>query len=157
MAADAVSKKLSSMCEYLGIEEREKKMYWIAELALLAKLPAHWKEYKAEEGHAYFHNHVTGATSWSHPRDNYFFELVKRERQHAADLVVLIDQQVNPIVFQCSYPPHPHPRTSQPEQCPAPHHSHHACTPTAHISTANAGSASCAGTPPLLPTAASRY
>jgi hypothetical protein len=94
MSADPISKKMASMCEYLGIEERERKLYWIAELALLAKLPAHWKEYKDEDGHAYFHNHATGATSWSHPRDNYFFELVKRERQNATDLATLADQQV---------------------------------------------------------------
>ncbi len=90
---DPPSKKMLSMCEYLGIEEREKLLFWIAEMALLAKLPAHWKEYKDDEGHAYFHNHTTGTTSWTHPRDTYFLDLVKRERQKAADLIALADQQ----------------------------------------------------------------
>lgn len=31
---------------YLRIEASEKHLYWVAELALLAQLPPHWKEYK---------------------------------------------------------------------------------------------------------------
>ncbi|EKX46469.1 hypothetical protein GUITHDRAFT_70577, partial [Guillardia theta CCMP2712] len=68
------------MCDYLGISHAETNYFWIAELALLARLPPNWKTYKDPEGHAYFHNHATGVTSWTHPRDSYFFQLVKRER-----------------------------------------------------------------------------
>jgi hypothetical protein len=96
-STDLLSKKMLSMCEYLEIEEREKQLFWIAEMALLAKLPTHWKEYKDDEGHAYFHNHITGTTSWTHPRDEYFLELVKRERQKATDLTALADQQAGRI------------------------------------------------------------
>jgi len=83
----------TSRCMYLRIEASERHLYWVAELALLAQLPPHWKEYKDEEGHAYFHNHVTNVTSWTHPRDDYFLGLVVRERLKIADMSALTQQQ----------------------------------------------------------------
>ena len=64
-----VGLKLKEMTSYLGIAEDEPHLFWIGELALLAKFPPHWRQYKDEEGHAYFHNHATNVTSWQHPRD----------------------------------------------------------------------------------------
>ena len=118
-----VGLKLKDMCAYMGISDDERHLFWVAELALLAKLPPYWKQvfatcvppvsacsssastylrttgwhlavplycvtkrlklcrlqYKDEEGHAYFHNHATNVTSWTHPRDAYFLELLSRE------------------------------------------------------------------------------
>ena len=88
-----VGLKLKEMTSYMGIAEDEPHLFWIAELALLAKLPPHWRQYKDEEGHAYFHNHATNVTSWQHPRDGYFFELVARERKKIKAMKQLADAQ----------------------------------------------------------------
>jgi hypothetical protein len=42
---------------------------------------------------AYYHNHASGATSWSHPRDSYFQELVDRERAKIKEITKFADQQ----------------------------------------------------------------
>jgi hypothetical protein len=46
-----VARRLGDMCNYLGIGENESHLFWIAEMALVAKLPPYWKEYKDKEGH----------------------------------------------------------------------------------------------------------
>ena len=46
-----VARRLGDMCNYLGIGEDENHLFWIAEMALVAKLPPYWKEYKDKEGH----------------------------------------------------------------------------------------------------------
>jgi YD repeat-containing protein len=88
-----VGVKLKEMCTYMGIGADERHLFWIAELALLAKLPPHWRQYKDEEGNAYFHNHATNVTSWTHPRDGYFFEMVARERGKITAMKQLSEQQ----------------------------------------------------------------
>ena len=39
-----VGLKLKDMCAYMGVAEDETHLFWVAELALLAKLPPHWKQ-----------------------------------------------------------------------------------------------------------------
>jgi hypothetical protein len=46
-----VNKRLADMCSYMGIMPTEKHLFWIAQMALVAKLPPYWKEYKDAEGH----------------------------------------------------------------------------------------------------------
>ena len=92
-AGAKVGLKIKDMSAYLGIGDEEKHLFWVAELALLAKLPPHWQQYKDEEGHAYFHNHATNVTSWTHPRDGYFLELVARERSKIKAMQQLAEQQ----------------------------------------------------------------
>ena len=39
-----VGLKLKDMCAYMGISDDERHLFWVAELALLAKLPPYWKQ-----------------------------------------------------------------------------------------------------------------
>jgi len=64
---------------YLGINPKvETELLWIAEEALLAPLPDGWSEALDGEGDPYYFNEKTGYTTWEHPMDAYYQDLVKR-------------------------------------------------------------------------------
>lgn len=43
-SSNKVGLKLKDMCAYMGISDDERHLFWVAELALLAKLPPYWKQ-----------------------------------------------------------------------------------------------------------------
>jgi hypothetical protein len=66
----------------LGINPAtETHLMWIAEHCRTAPLPRGWIELVAEEGDSYFHNADRGETTWHHPLDPYFKQLVAANRQ----------------------------------------------------------------------------
>jgi len=72
---------IRDMAVYLGIHIRtEADMLWVARESLTATLPARWEELEDADGHPYYYNLVTGATTRKHPLDHYFIQLVKFER-----------------------------------------------------------------------------
>eukprot|EP00928_Gymnodinium_smaydae_P054996 TRINITY_DN3866_c0_g3_i3.p1 TRINITY_DN3866_c0_g3~~TRINITY_DN3866_c0_g3_i3.p1 ORF type:complete len:1484 (+),score=339.77 TRINITY_DN3866_c0_g3_i3:25-4452(+) len=77
------------MIEYvrgLGIDAvNEDSMLWIAEEALHAPLPPGWSEHQDEKGVIYFHNSITGQSSWRHPMDEVFRDIVSYQRRVTAD------------------------------------------------------------------------
>jgi len=60
---------------------READMLWIAEEAFNAPLPPGWTEHQDEQGRAYFHNASSGESTWKHPMDDLFREIVDYQRR----------------------------------------------------------------------------
>eukprot|EP00898_Chlorokybus_atmophyticus_P001626 jgi/Chlat1/2464/Chrsp171S02353 len=57
----------------LGLDPvRDPDLLWIAEQALRAPLPAAWEEFDDDHGRVYFHNTLTGVTTWAHPLEDHF-------------------------------------------------------------------------------------
>lgn len=60
---------------------READMLWIAEEAFNAPLPPGWTEHQDEQCRVYFHNSSTGESTWKHPMDDLFREIVDYQRR----------------------------------------------------------------------------
>eukprot|EP01064_Diplonema_japonicum_P019678 TRINITY_DN28461_c0_g1_i1.p1 TRINITY_DN28461_c0_g1~~TRINITY_DN28461_c0_g1_i1.p1 ORF type:complete len:215 (+),score=17.93 TRINITY_DN28461_c0_g1_i1:42-686(+) len=66
---------------YLGIDTvTEADLLWIAEEGVRAKLPEGWKPCSTRKGQIYYFNTITGQSSWTHPKDVEFKELLLSER-----------------------------------------------------------------------------
>lgn len=70
---------LRSYAKSLGLElEVDPDMAWVAKEAFDASLPPSWSEHTDGEGRIYFFNQVSQESSWSHPMDAVFRELVEQ-------------------------------------------------------------------------------
>ena len=49
----------------------------IVQQAYVAPLPPNWEEYADDQGRIYFYNHVTEISSWAHPSDRTYKELIQ--------------------------------------------------------------------------------
>eukprot|EP00927_Polykrikos_kofoidii_P030828 TRINITY_DN26534_c0_g1_i1.p1 TRINITY_DN26534_c0_g1~~TRINITY_DN26534_c0_g1_i1.p1 ORF type:complete len:1386 (+),score=301.60 TRINITY_DN26534_c0_g1_i1:96-4160(+) len=66
----------------LGIDPvKEADMLWIADEAFNASLPPGWNEHEDDQGRVYFHNSAMGESSWRHPMDGLFEEIVGYYRE----------------------------------------------------------------------------
>jgi len=69
---------LRSYAKSLGLElDVDPDMVWVAKEAFEASLPPSWSEHTDGEGRIYFFNQVSQQSSWSHPMDSVFRELVE--------------------------------------------------------------------------------
>lgn len=80
LAGATTTADLIEVATYLGIQEDERQLHWLAEECMAAPLPAGWVEHTDAEGNSYFHNKPLGLTSWSHPTDAIFQRLVPAAR-----------------------------------------------------------------------------
>lgn len=61
----------------LGIDpEKDPDLMWLIKEAFGARLPSSWSEHTDPEGRVYFYNQVSHESSWSHPMDAIFRELI---------------------------------------------------------------------------------
>jgi hypothetical protein len=77
------------MAKFLGMNlQTDSQLLWIAQEALLAKLPEgcapallvrpqrltprRWTEQRTDDGAVFFHHRGSGRSSWEHPKDAYF-------------------------------------------------------------------------------------
>ena len=82
---DVDEEKLQEYAEYLGIDpETEEDILWIARRCMNAPLPKGWKEFTDDQGQSYFHHEAKQETSWDHPLDSHFKQLVKDTRERMA-------------------------------------------------------------------------
>ena len=66
---------------YLGIEpEEDAEMMWIAKEALTAEVPDGWTECN-EDGQTFYFHEAEDRSSWEHPMDAHYKELVKETRR----------------------------------------------------------------------------
>lgn len=78
--------KLHEYAEYLGIDAVvEENILWIAKKCMNAPLPKGWKEFTDDQGQSYFHHETKNETSWDHPLDSHFKQLVKDTRDRMAE------------------------------------------------------------------------
>eukprot|EP00434_Breviolum_minutum_P028838 symbB.v1.2.025507.t1/scaffold2452.1/size150514/8 len=61
----------------LGIDDEDGDLLWVAKEAFQAPLPSGWSEHLDPEGRVYFFSQVTQQSSWSHPMDDVFRELIE--------------------------------------------------------------------------------
>ncbi len=86
-----MSAQTLAMAKFLGMNlQTDVQLMWIAQEALLAKLPdgcaacifvgdaceAHvlcrWTEQRSDDGAVFYHHRGSGRSSWEHPKDAYF-------------------------------------------------------------------------------------
>eukprot|EP00392_Amoebophrya_sp_AT5.2_P005622 g5631.t1 len=61
----------------LGIDPmREPFLLWVAEAAYKAELPPDWAEYMDPQGRIYFYCSTSGASSWTHPLDDTYRDVI---------------------------------------------------------------------------------
>ena len=79
-----------ALARHLGMDpNKDKRLMWIAEMALKAPLPEDWNSYETERGEVYYHKPSTGETSWDHPNDQFFRTLYhKTKEQENASLKI---------------------------------------------------------------------
>jgi hypothetical protein len=72
---------VKEMAEYMGIDvEKEMHLVWVAKLAVIESLPEGWEESQAADGRVLYVNQAEGSSREDHPLDEYFKDLLARER-----------------------------------------------------------------------------
>lgn len=62
----------------IGIDvDADVDLQWVVQKAFSAELPPSWSEHSDDHGRVYFFNQVTQESSWSHPMDSVFREIVE--------------------------------------------------------------------------------
>ena len=70
---DVTRREVEEYAAYLGMNTAEDRhLFWIAEMALTAPLPAGWGEHQDSKGNIFFHNKDSGASTYEHPMDASF-------------------------------------------------------------------------------------
>jgi len=68
---------LHEYCSSLGIDaDQDEDLLWVAHEAFNAPLPASWSEYTNEAGRVYYFHEVSGQSTWEHPFDEVYREVV---------------------------------------------------------------------------------
>ncbi|XP_076876985.1 uncharacterized protein LOC143526225 [Brachyhypopomus gauderio] len=68
----------------IGIDpEREPELLWLAREVAVAPLPPEWKPCQDVTGEVYYFNFSTGQSTWEHPCDEHYRQLVAQERERA--------------------------------------------------------------------------
>ncbi|XP_023226032.1 interaptin-like isoform X2 [Centruroides sculpturatus] len=82
---DISDEDVTIYAQQLGIDVlNEKHLFWIARKGLETPLPKPWCPVEDEKGRIYYYNYETDNSSWEHPADSYFREIVKQERERQA-------------------------------------------------------------------------
>mmetsp|Transcript_791 Transcript_791/g.1852 ORF Transcript_791/g.1852 Transcript_791/m.1852 type:complete len:450 (+) Transcript_791:280-1629(+) len=76
---------VKEMAEYMGIDvEKEMHLLWVAKLAVIESLPEGWEETQTADGRILYINQSEGSSTDEHPLDEYFKDLLARERAKRA-------------------------------------------------------------------------
>ncbi|XP_035202019.1 centrosomal protein of 164 kDa isoform X3 [Oxyura jamaicensis] len=66
----------------IGIDpEKEPELMWLAKEGIVAPLPPEWKPCQDITGDIYYFNFANGQSTWDHPCDDHYRELVTQERK----------------------------------------------------------------------------
>ncbi|KFR03117.1 Centrosomal protein of 164 kDa, partial [Nipponia nippon] len=66
----------------IGIDpEKEPELIWLAREGIVAPLPPEWKPCQDITGDIYYFNFANGQSTWDHPCDDRYRELVVQERE----------------------------------------------------------------------------
>ena len=70
---------------YLGMDPiADKDLFYIAEWAINAPLPEGWTEHLDEDQNEFYHNSMTGVSTYEHPLDEQYrayYRQIKQQRQ----------------------------------------------------------------------------
>ena len=80
----------AAMAEFLGVDlAQEPELRWIVEQALVSPLPAGWAEYTDDaSGAQYYYHAASGQSTYEHPNDEKFIQMVEEERARGGGHVV---------------------------------------------------------------------
>ncbi|CAJ1416714.1 unnamed protein product [Effrenium voratum] len=67
---------LSEYGRSLGADMKDPDIAWVVQQAFHAPLPASWTEHVDDENRVYYYNYVTGESTWNHPMDSVYRELI---------------------------------------------------------------------------------
>ncbi|XP_050178825.1 centrosomal protein of 164 kDa isoform X5 [Myiozetetes cayanensis] len=74
--------EIQNFAPIIGIDpEKESELLWLARECLVAPLPPDWKPCQDTTGDVYYFNFATGQSTWEHPCDEHYRQLVIRERE----------------------------------------------------------------------------
>ncbi|XP_075630474.1 centrosomal protein of 164 kDa [Balearica regulorum gibbericeps] len=74
--------EIQEFAREIGIDpEKEPELIWLAKEGIVAPLPPEWKPCQDITGDIYYFNFATGQSTWDHPCDDYYRELVIQERE----------------------------------------------------------------------------
>eukprot|EP00927_Polykrikos_kofoidii_P026583 TRINITY_DN2363_c2_g1_i2.p1 TRINITY_DN2363_c2_g1~~TRINITY_DN2363_c2_g1_i2.p1 ORF type:complete len:319 (-),score=66.52 TRINITY_DN2363_c2_g1_i2:112-1068(-) len=81
----------ADLCEYartLGVDPDtdDQDLMWVVHQAFGASLPCSWAEFADDTGRVYYFHDASGKTTWEHPMDEVFRELVLLIKRTRADL-----------------------------------------------------------------------
>lgn len=75
-AGSAAQKDLEEYGVSLGADPSDPELEWVVKEAFEAPLPTSWTEHVDAEGRLYFFNQVSEESTWSHPMDTVYRELI---------------------------------------------------------------------------------
>nr|XP_056716229.1 centrosomal protein of 164 kDa [Euleptes europaea] len=74
--------EIAEFARVVGIDpEREPELMWLAREGIVAPLPAEWKPCQDITGDIYYFNFANGQSTWDHPCDEHYRQLVVQERE----------------------------------------------------------------------------
>ncbi|KAM3830421.1 centrosomal protein of 164 kDa isoform 2-T2 [Vipera latastei] len=75
-------REIQEFARVVGIDpEREPELMWLAREGIVAPLPAEWKPCQDTTGDIYYFNFANGQSTWDHPCDERYRQLVIQERE----------------------------------------------------------------------------
>ncbi|NXG39025.1 CE164 protein, partial [Dromaius novaehollandiae] len=74
--------EIQDFAREIGIDpEKEPELMWLAREGIVAPLPPEWKPCQDITGDIYYFNFANGQSTWDHPCDDHYRELVIQERE----------------------------------------------------------------------------
>ncbi|XP_072835167.2 centrosomal protein of 164 kDa isoform X1 [Pogona vitticeps] len=78
--------EINEFARVIGIDpEHEPELMWLAREGIVAPLPAEWKPCQDITGDIYYFNFANGQSTWDHPCDERYRQLVIQEREKLLD------------------------------------------------------------------------
>lgn len=78
---DLTDPDFAQFVNYLGVGDEsiveDETLLKIVQEAYVAPLPPNWSEFSDPEGRIYFYNYATEQSSWAHPTDKTYRELIQ--------------------------------------------------------------------------------
>ncbi|XP_042329921.1 centrosomal protein of 164 kDa [Sceloporus undulatus] len=75
-------REIAEFARMIGIDaEKEPELLWLAREGIVAPLPAEWKPCQDVTGDIYYFNFADGRSTWEHPCDEHYRQLVALERE----------------------------------------------------------------------------
>jgi len=86
---------LREYAESLGVDmDRDTDLLWVVEEAFHAPLPVSWTEHTDDEGRCYFFHEASNQSTWEHPTDAVYRELLGHVQQIRAEVTGLQQRAV---------------------------------------------------------------
>ncbi|KAJ7304925.1 hypothetical protein JRQ81_010600 [Phrynocephalus forsythii] len=78
--------EINEFARVIGIDpDQEPELMWLAREGIVAPLPAEWKPCQDVTGDIYYFNFANGQSTWDHPCDEHYRQLVIQEREKLLD------------------------------------------------------------------------